>query len=180
MSNAHSKMMNTQYEDSYSDGFMQDKLVLCIYTLNMNKVLEDDVTDCTCFIMYDEAEQEYFLCGKRTYVNLDEEQDDENNKEDKDKEDNDYFSFKFFCKSRSTVIDMLASVLDVNNNTLNIELYNYTNIYTKEDGTEHEYLDYDVLMDSYDVRKELMRYEEVEFDEVSIKQMLKMIKRVRY
>lgn len=169
MSNAHSKMMNTQYEDIYTDDFMQDKLVLCLYTLNMNKVLEDDVTDCTCFVMYDEAEQEYFLCGKRTYVNLEE-----------DQEDDDYFSFKFFCKSRSSVIDMLASVLDVNNNTVNVELYNYTDIYTKEDGTEYKYLDYDALMDNYDVRKELMRFDEIEFDEVSIRQMLKMIKHVRY
>lgn len=169
MSNAHSKMMNTQYEDSYTDDFMQDKLVLCLYTLNMNKVLEDDVTDCTCFVMYDEAEQEYFLCGKRTYVNLEE-----------DQEDDDYFSFKFFCKSRSSVINMLASVLDVNNNTVNVELYNYTDIYTKEDGTEYKYLDYDALMDNYDVRKELMRFDEIEFDEVSIRQMLKMIKHVRY
>ncbi len=169
MSNAHSKMMNTQYEDIYTDDFMQDKLVLCLYTLNMNKVLEDDVTDCTCFVMYDEAEQEYFLCGKRTYVNLEE-----------DQEDDDYFSFKFFCKSRSSVINMLASVLDVNNNTVNVELYNYTDIYTKEDGTEYKYLDYDALMDNYDVRKELMRFDEIEFDEVSIRQMLKMIKRVRY
>lgn len=169
MSNAHSKMMNTQYEDIYTDDFMQDKLVLCLYTLNMNKVLEDDVTDCTCFVMYDEAEQEYFLCGKRTYVNLEE-----------DQEDDDYFSFKFFCKSRSSVINMLASVLDVNNNTVNVELYNYTDIYTKEDGTEYKYLDYDALMDNYDVRKELMRFDEIEFDEVSIRQMLKMIKHVRY
>lgn len=169
MSNAHSKMMNTQYEDIYTDDFMQDKLVLCLYTLNMNKVLEDDVTDCTCFVLYDEAEQEYFLCGKRTYVNLEE-----------DQEDDDYFSFKFFCKSRSSVINMLASVLDVNNNTVNVELYNYTDIYTKEDGTEYKYLDYDALMDNYDVRKELMRFDEIEFDEVSIRQMLKMIKHVRY
>jgi hypothetical protein len=169
MSNAHSKMMNTQYEDSYTDDFMQDKLVLCLYTLNMNKVLEDDVTDCTCFVLYDESEEEYFLCGKRTYVNLEE-----------DQEDDDYFSFKFFCKSRSSVIDMLASVLDVNNNTVNVELYNYTDIYTKEDGTEYKYLDYDALMDNYDVRKELMRFDEIEFDEVSIRQMLKMIKHVRY
>ena len=169
MSNAHSKMMNTQYEDSYTDDFMQDKLVLCLYTLNMNKVLEDDVTDCTCFVLYDEVENEYFLCGKRTYVNLEE-----------DQEDDDYFSFKFFCKSRSSVINMLASVLDVNNNTVNVELYNYTDIYTKEDGTEYKYLDYDALMDNYDVRKELMRFDEIEFDEVSIRQMLKMIKRVRY
>jgi hypothetical protein len=169
MSNAHSKMMNTQYEDIYTDDFMQDKLVLCLYTLNMNKVLEDDVTDCTCFVLYDESEEEYFLCGKRTYVNLEE-----------DQEDDDYFSFKFFCKSRSSVINMLASVLDVNNNTVNVELYNYTDIYTKEDGTEYKYLDYDALMDNYDVRKELMRFDEIEFDEVSIRQMLKMIKHVRY
>ena len=169
MSNAHSKMMNTQYEDIYTDDFIQDKLVLCLYTLNMNKVLEDDVTDCTCFVLYDESEEEYFLCGKRTYVNLEE-----------DQEDDDYFSFKFFCKSRSSVINMLASVLDVNNNTVNVELYNYTDIYTKEDGTEYKYLDYDALMDNYDVRKELMRFDEIEFDEVSIRQMLKMIKHVRY
>ena len=71
---------------------------------------------------------------------------------------------------------MLASVLDVNNNSVNVEMYNYTDMYTKEDGTEYEYLDYEALMDNYDVRKELMRYEEVEFDEVSIKHMLKMIK----
>ncbi len=75
---------------------------------------------------------------------------------------------------------MLASVLDVNNNTVNVELYNYTDIYTKEDGTEYKYLDYDALMDNYDVRKELMRFDEIEFDEVSIRQMLKMIKHVRY
>ena len=177
MSNAHSKMRTLQLNDHSLDCVTRDKLVLCLYTLNMNKVLEDDATDCTCFVLYDEMEGEYFLCGKRTYVNLEEDESSENNE---DKEDQDYFSFKFFCKSRQSVIDMLASVLDVNNNSVNVEMYNYTDMYTKEDGTEYEYLDYEALMDNYDVRKELMRCEEVEFDEVSIKHMLKMIKNVRY
>ena len=167
MSNTHSKIAT--YQDSWEYQRPIDKLVLCVYTLNMNKVLEDEATDCTCFVLYDEVEDEYFLCGKRTYVNLEE-----------DQAADDYYSFKFYCKSRSSVIDMLASVLDVNNNTVNVELYNYTDIYTKEDGSEYTYLDYDALMDNYDVRKELVRFDEIEFDEVSIKHMLKMIKRVRY
>jgi hypothetical protein len=157
------------YEDDYSDKtppiFTNDTLVLCFEEVDC----DTKNIDMVCYVLYDQTEREYYICGKR--------QDATNNKK---KTIAVYNDFKFYCKSSKHVIKMLKSIMDTENNGVNHVMYNYKDIYYDDDCVEHEYLDYNTLYESQDDQKEICAYDGIEFKKSYVKDLLTTLKHVRY
>lgn len=126
-----------------------DKLVL---------YFEDECKDTYCYVLYNFAEREYFICGARTNV-LNEQ----------------YCPFHFYCKSKTTLLEYLKFIFDVAFSRLTYGLYNYYNIFGNTD-----YVDLEVL----DIKRndvcEITVYVGTEFKSRIVYNLLKMLKEIRY
>lgn len=102
MANAHSKVLQEKYneKDTY---YPQQKLVL--YIEECDKVTGKDMS---CFIMYDDYQEEYLINGMRGTSSKFENQ------------------HTFYCKKRKQLVNYLKSVFD-ETHVLNTALYNYSN-----------------------------------------------------
>ena len=158
MSNSHSKMSEVKYfehDDDDYDYVTNDKLVLCFEEIDV----DTKKMDMVCYVLYDQNEHEYYICGKRQ---------------------SGYNDFKFFCKSKRNVIRMLKNIMDFKHNEINHVLYNYNDVFLDEYGVEYEYIDYYTLWDTKQTCKEISAFDNVTYNESNIKSLLSVIKNVRY
>lgn len=153
-----------------------DKLILKLEEVDS----ESGSIKTSCYVAYHHTEKEYFVCGKY-----------ENEEED----------FKFYCKSRKTLIEFLRYSLgcamgNVNARVNNV-LYNHkdlfwccdTNKLNRENGDDLDkycYLDYDSLRRRERYREkgeecvEIAGYDGVVFKTKWVSRLLKMLKQIRY
>ena len=133
-------------------GDVHDKLVLFI-----EETYEGNV-DMTCYVLYDVAEREYFVCGARI--------DDAGCK---------YTPFHFFCKSKQTLLSYIRFITNANNSRLTYGLYNFNNIFKNT-----EYIDYDKLVAKRCESKEVAVYVDMDFNKRQMMDLLIILKEVRY
>ena len=126
-----------------------DKLVL---------YFEDDCKDTYCYVAYDFTEKEYFICGAR--MNEFGEQ---------------YSSFNFYCKSKTTLLEYLKFIFDVAFARLTYGLYNFYNIFGTTDCVDLELLD-----SKRNDMCEITVYVGTVFKQKTVYNLLKMLKEIRY
>lgn len=114
--------------------------------------------DAKCYVLYDELEREYFICGSR--LTSDEEY---------------YGDFKFYCKSKKDVLDYLSFILNVNESNINYGLYNFEDLFDT-----HEMVDFYVLDECMDENSEIAVYLDMKFKYNRVKKLLRLLKKVRY
>jgi hypothetical protein len=130
----------------------QDRLVLYL-----EEVCDGEV-DTRCYVLYDEIEREYFVCGSRL-----------------DSDSVRYGEFKFYCKSKRDLLHYLEFVLNVEHGSLTFGLYNYADLFYN-----HEVVDYNVLEEGRTLLNEITMYLDMTYDYKQIKRLLKMLKSLRY
>jgi hypothetical protein len=126
-----------------------DKLVL---------YFEDECKDTYCYVLYNFAEREYFICGARTNI-LNEK----------------YCPFNFYCKSKTTLLEYLKFVFDVAFCNMTYGLYNYYNIFGYKD-----YVDLEILDVKRNDLSEITVYCGTHFKPKIVYNLLKMLKEIRY
>jgi hypothetical protein len=135
-----------------------DRLVLYVEESCDNESGKQDI-DMRCYILYDEYEGEYYICGSR-----------------KKTPDECYGDFKFFCKSKQSLMDYMAFILNVNDSKVRYGLFNYTKLF--EDSSSYQ--DFDTLENSKLECSEIAFYYESQFKYKHVKKLLDMLKNVRY
>jgi hypothetical protein len=126
-----------------------DKLVL---------YFADECKDTYCYILYNFAEREYFICGARI-TRLGEQ----------------YCPFNFYCKSKTTLLNYLKFVFDVAFARMTYGLYNFYNIFGDAECINLEILDY-----KRNEMCELTVYVDTDFKDKTVYNLLKMLKEIRY
>ena len=130
----------------------QDKLVLFL-----EEEYEGSV-DMTCYIAYHHIEKEYFVCGQR----LDELQ-------------HKYSTFHFYCKSRKSLLKYIRFIVNADDSKLTYGLFNFNGMFR-----EREYVDYDVLDSMRSNYNEVAVYNRMEYDNDIMRDLLVVLKDVRY
>jgi hypothetical protein len=126
----------------------------------------EDVKDMTCYILYDEIEKEYFVCGSR-----------------RDEAMVNYAQFHFYCKSRDTLVNYIAFIVNARGSCISLityGLYSY-NIFGSAD--EHEmsqFVSYSRLDKYRSDTNELALYVDMTFSSAKIHDLLNIIREVRY
>lgn len=126
----------------------------------------EDVKDMTCYILYDEIEKEYFVCGSR-----------------RDEAMVNYAQFHFYCKSRDTLVNYIAFIVNARGSCISLityGLYSY-NIFGSAD--EHEmsqFVSYSRLDKYRSDTNELALYVDMTFSSAKIHELLNIIREVRY
>lgn len=174
MSNSQSKQIAQWFKsdneyNSYDDFFTDDTLVLHFEEL----VYGTTESVMNCYVLYDHCDKEYFICGKKCptygeYIS------------DTDCEPREYNDFKFFCKSAKDMMRMLKCIMNVFCNDVNMTIYNYKDIFIDDTGEELEYIDYHTLECNQTSQKEIIKYDNMKFNDGLVKTMLRVLKKVRY
>ena len=131
---------------------MHDKLVLFI------EEKYDGIVDMSCYVLYDVAEKEYFVCGTRS-----------------DDADFKYAPFHFFCKSKQTLLSYIKFITNANDSRLTYGLFNFNNIFENV-----EYIDYERLCAKRCDSNEIAVYVDMDFNKKQIMELLVILKEVRY
>lgn len=172
MSNIHSKLITQNTQKTFADHLTYDKLVLKLEEVDTDT---GDI-DMSCFIAYDQNDEEYYICGKRHVP--------ENKANGMYSED-----FKFYCKSSKQLFRFLEYIIDYKLNKVNHILYNFKELDLHDVTTEEkykvgdidqDYVDYYVLQEGLDIGCEITGYDEATYDRGWLKPVLKMLKYVRY
>lgn len=155
MAQSHSKMAKTNKET-----VIKDKLVLHIRENDK----ESTIIDMSCYILYDEDEEEFMITGSR----------DVSHKSWGE-------PYKFYCKKKKHVMDFIQSIFDMRND-LTMILYNYDDLYSIYDSfDEMSFYDFDEKLDR---KREITGYNNVILTDPSlldyIKKSLKNLKHIRY
>lgn len=129
-----------------------DKLVLF-----MEEEYEGSV-DMTCYVVYDHTEGEYFVCGQRV---------DELNCA--------YSTFHFYCKKRKSLLNYLGFILNAEDSKLTYGLFNFNGMFH-----EREYVDFNVLNSMRSDFNEVAVYNRMDYDDDIMKDLLSVLKNVRY
>ena len=118
MSSSQKIMRNTmEYKEANKTIITSDVLVMKVSV----GTPQTGSVDCYCY--FDEFEQEYFLCGgSRQGTDMNAE------------------VFKYFCKSRNSLLSMLDSIVEPYGECIELKLVNYPNLFI-----ENEYIDYNLL-----------------------------------
>ena len=158
MAQSHSKM--TSYEEQT---FTKDKLVLYIKETDKEK----NIIDMSCYIVYDEDEEEFMITGTRDEQNVSTKKWGE--------------PYKFYCQKKKHVMDFIESIFDMRND-LTMILYNYDDLYDKYETFEE--LTFHDFHEKNDQKKEITGYNNVKLTDPSlvnyIKKSLKILKHIRY
>lgn len=158
MSVNSSANMNVVMDDEVFDYIKRDRLVFYIQEDFANYSTDKIETDTKCYVLYDEVEDEYFICGSRV----------------KSKE-LEYSDFKFYCKSKETVIDYLAFVLNPVDSNVSYGLYNFPDLFVNNDVVDYQTLEYQRQDEN-----EITIYLEMVFRRRPIRNLLRMLKEIRY
>ena len=108
--------------------------------------------------MYDEVEDEYFICGSRVKTL-----------------ETEYSDFKFYCKSRETVVEYLAFVLNPVDSNVSYGLYNFPDLFVNNNVIDYQTLEYQRQDEN-----EIAVYLEMAFRRRPIRNLLRMLKEIRY
>ena len=159
MAQSQSKMAASYTEES----FIKDKLVLYIKETDKEK----NIIDMSCYILYDEDEEEYMITGMRDVENVGYKKWGE--------------PYKFYCRKKKHVMDFIQSIFDMRND-LTMILYNYDDLYDKYESFE-ELTFYDFHSQN-NRKREITGYNNVLLTDPSlvnyIKKNLKNLKHIRY
>ena len=159
MAQSHSKMAASYEEQT----FTKDKLVLYIKETDKEK----NIIDMSCYILYDEDEEEYMITGMRDVENVSTKKWGE--------------PYKFYCRKKKHVMDFIETIFDMRND-LTMILYNYDDLYEKHESFEE--LTFHDLHEKNDQKKEITGYNNVKLTDPSlvnyINKSLKILKHVRY
>ena len=158
MSVNSSANMNVVMDDEVLDYIKRDRLVFYIQEDFVNYSTDKIETDTKCYVLYDEVEDEYFICGSRV----------------KSKE-LEYSDFKFYCKSRETVVEYLAFILNPVDSNVSYGLYNFPDLFVNDDIVDYQTLEYQRQDEN-----EIAIYLEMVFRRRPILNLLKMLKEIRY
>lgn len=133
-----------------------DKLVLKLEEIDV----DTQRLRVKCFVVYDQTEREYFICGKAQKLEDQEEPED----------------FKFYCKKRKHVIEFLNYIFQSPEKTENLNhvLYNFKYL------DEYDCVDFWVLEDQENASCELTGYDGADFNKSWLSPLLKTLKHVRY
>jgi len=113
--------------------------------------------DMTCYVVYDATEEEYFICGQRV--------DDLSYK---------YAPYHFYCKSKRSLLKYIRFITNAEDSRLTYGLFNFSGIYLEE------VVDYGVLDKMRGDYNEVALYVKMEFDKNIIRDLLDVLKDVRY
>jgi hypothetical protein len=138
-------------ENVYSH-IQHDRLVLYL------EEVYDGEPDAKCYVVYDEVEKEYFVCGSRLDVN-----------------NQTYGNYKFYCYSERVLLDYLQFVLNADSSLLTYGLYNYQDIFSDTDM-----IDYTILESKRSIQNEIVVYVESEFKKKQLAKLLVMLRKMRY
>ena len=141
--------------DTYNNDELIENDRLVLY---MEEICEFSGKDMHCYILFDEVEQEYFITGSRR----------------KNKNES-YGNFKFYCKSKQSLIYYLSFIMDSEDCTINYGLFNYVNLFDSQN-----YITFNSLENSRISCSELAFYTEMPFNSYSIRQLLTTLQQVRY
>jgi hypothetical protein len=145
-------------EEEMIDYIKRDRLVFYIQEDFTNHVTDKVETDTKCYVLYDEVEDEYFICGTRV----------------KSKE-LEYSDFKFYCKSKETVVEYLAFVLNPVDSNVSYGFYNFPDLFVNNDVVDYQTLEYQRQDEN-----EIALYLEMPFRRRPIQNLLRMLKEIRY
>lgn len=161
MTNMHSRQTQSNFEND-ENVLCYDKLIL-----KLEEVDSDSGRVLTsCYVAYDHAEAEYYVCGKKS-GNMG------------------WEDFKFYCKKKKHMMDFLKYMIGDLNITgaprVNHILYNYKNLdLNGEEEHRKDFIDYYVLAEQEDETSELAGYNEMRFNKRWLLPLLKMLKNIRY
>lgn len=114
--------------------------------------------DTRCYILYDEVEQEYFITGQRLSLSKEV-----------------YAEFKFYCKSKTNLLNYLSIILNTGETVVNYGLFNYKDLFDNNDM-----VDFQILHDERDANCEIAFYLESDYSFRRMKKLLSTLKYVRY
>jgi hypothetical protein len=107
----------TEYKEATKTIISSDVLVM-----NVN-VGTPQTGSVDCYTYFDEVEQEYFICGgskRGTDINAE--------------------VFKYFCKSRKSLLSILDSIVEPYGQCIELKLVNFPNLFV-----ENDYIDFNLL-----------------------------------
>lgn len=145
--------------DDEIDYIKRDRLVFYIQEDLKNHITNCVETDSKCYVLYDELAKEYFICGSRIKTC-----------------ETEYSDFKFYCKSKETVLDYLTFILNPNNSNVSYGLYNFPDLFVDDDTV----VDYYTLEYQRQDENEIALYLEMDFQKPQIRNLLRMLKEIRY
>jgi len=146
-------------EDEMIDYIKRDRLVFYIQEDFTNYTTNKIETDAKCYILYDEVEDEYFICGSRVRSM-----------------ETEYSDFKFYCKSKETVVEYLTFILNPVDSNVSYGLYNFPDLFVNDDDV----VDYQTLEYQRQDENEIALYLEMPFRKRPIRNLLRMLKEIRY
>jgi hypothetical protein len=130
----------------------QDKLVLFL-----EEEYEGSV-DMTCYVVFDHTENEYFICGQRMDESMQQ-----------------YSTFHFYCKSKKSLLRYIQFIVNADDSILTYGLFNFNGMFK-----DREYVDYSVLNSMRSGLNEVAVYNRMEYDNDAMKDLLIVLKDVRY
>ena len=142
---------NNQYSNKMSM-CSEDKLVLFL------EEEYDGSVDMTCYVAYDHTEREYFVCGQRL-----------------DEMEYTYATFHFYCKSRKSLLKYLRFIVNADDSKLTYGLFNFNGIFRGRES-----VDYNVFDSMRSNFNEVAVYNRMEYDHGNMKDLLAVLKDVRY
>lgn len=145
-------------EDEMIDYIKRDRLVFYIQEDFTNYTTNKVETDAKCYILYDEVDDEYFICGSRVRSM-----------------ETEYSDFKFFCKSKETVVEYLTFILNPVDSNVSYGLYNFPDLFVNNDIVDYQTLEYQRQDEN-----EIALYLEMPFRKRPIRNLLRMLKEIRY
>ena len=145
-------------EDEMIDYIKRDRLVFYIQEDFTNYTTNKVETDAKCYILYDEVDDEYFICGSRVRSM-----------------ETEYSDFKFFCKSKETVVEYLTFILNPVDSNVSYGLYNFPDLFVNNDTVDYQTLEYQRQDEN-----EIALYLEMPFRKRPIRNLLRMLKEIRY
>jgi hypothetical protein len=150
---------NWDWNQAMYDDMNIEKNRLVLYVEEVYTTKKTDDVDMKCFIIYDNVEEEYFLCGSRR-----------NNSETQ------YGDFKFFCKSKTDIINFISFIFNVKESDLNYGLYNYSTL----SSIDNSHVTFDKLDNMRLSCSEIALYEGMDYSYLEFLRLLNMIKKIRF
>ena len=160
-SSANMNIVEEEEEEDMIVYVKRDRLVFYIQEDFANYITDKVETDTKCYVLYDEIEDEYFICGSRVKTM-----------------ETEYSDFKFYCKSRETVVEYLAFVLNPVDSNVSYGLYNFPDLFV--DNDTDTVVDYQTLDYQRQDENEIAVYLEMAFQKKPIRNLLRMLKEIRY
>ena len=150
--------MNDDDDYEEEEYVKRDRLVFYIQEDFTNCITDKVETDTKCYVLYDENEDEYFICGSRVKT-----------------KEVEYSDFKFYCKSKETVVEYLAFLLNPVDSNVSYGLYNFPDLFVNNDVVDYQTLEYQRQDEN-----EIALYLEMTFRRRPILNLLRMLKEIRY